>query len=91
MWEMGGVHKTICQVPKMQENEILQQGMPEERLGFPPPLVCCCHSVTAPGVPSRALAMLENEERLFLKVYVKHHTITSHHIETASMHQRTME
>jgi hypothetical protein len=32
--------------------------------------------------------MLENEERLFLKVYVKHHTITSHHIETASMHQK---
>ena len=31
--------------------------------------------------------MLENEERLFLQVYVKHHTITSHHIETASMHQ----
>ena len=45
MWEMGGVHKAICQVPTMQEDEVLQQRMPEKRMGFPPPLVCCCNSI----------------------------------------------
>jgi hypothetical protein len=29
----------------MQKDEVLQQRMPEERLGFPPPLVCCSNSI----------------------------------------------
>lgn len=30
----------------MPQNEILQQGVPKERLGIPPPLVCCCFAMT---------------------------------------------
>ena len=40
VWEVGGVHKTICKVPTLQEDEVLQQGMPEECLGLPQTLVC---------------------------------------------------
>jgi len=80
MREMGGVHKTICQVPKMQENEILQQGVPEECLGFPPPLVCCCNSVTAPPVPSWALTHAGERKTTFPTsiCQTSHDYITSH-------------
>jgi hypothetical protein len=37
---MGGMHQTVCQMPTMPTNKILQQGMSKERLGFPQALVC---------------------------------------------------
>jgi hypothetical protein len=47
MWEMGRIHKAICQMSEMQENEVLQQGMSEKCLGIPQTLVCRCNSITA--------------------------------------------
>jgi hypothetical protein len=35
VWEMGGIHKAICEMQEVQEDEILQQGMSEERMGVP--------------------------------------------------------
>jgi hypothetical protein len=45
MREVGGVHEAICKVSAVQEDEILQQGMPEECVGIPPTLVCSCDAV----------------------------------------------
>lgn len=45
MWEMGRVHKTICEVQKVSEDKVLQQGVPEECVGIPPSLVCSCDAM----------------------------------------------
>jgi len=45
VWEMGGVHKAIRQMPKMQEDEVLQQRVPKKCLGLPQALVRGCNSV----------------------------------------------
>ena len=43
--EMGRVHETIREMPAMQTDQILQQGMSEKRLGVPSTLVCGCYSM----------------------------------------------
>lgn len=38
--KMGGIYTSICKVPAVQTDQVLQQGMSEECLGLPPTLVC---------------------------------------------------
>jgi hypothetical protein len=42
MRALGRVHTAVRQVPSLPADQILQQRMPEERMGFPPPLVRRC-------------------------------------------------
>ena len=42
---MGGVYQAIRQMPSLQEDEVLQQGMPEERMGVPQTLVCSSNTI----------------------------------------------
>jgi hypothetical protein len=45
VWEVGGVHKAICQMPKVSEDKVLQQRVSEKCLGLSQALVCCCYSI----------------------------------------------
>lgn len=74
MWEVGGVHKTIRQMPQMQEDEILQQGMSEECLGLPQALVRCCNSVAAIVSIERPLSV-PSLRRLILHIWLEVRTL----------------
>jgi len=39
--QVGGIHSSVCQMPPLPADKILQQGLSEERLGLPSPLVHC--------------------------------------------------
>lgn len=48
MWQVGGVHSAIRKVPEVQAHEILQQGVPEKRLGIPQALVRGSSAIARP-------------------------------------------
>lgn len=41
--QVGRVHAPVRQVPSLPEDKVLQQRVPEERVGLPPPLVRSSH------------------------------------------------
>lgn len=87
MWEVGGVYKAIRKVSTMQTDEILQQRMPEERLGLPPPLVRCSnHRLNDQIITTRNSA----ERSASLDEHEFPNIITSH-IRRSIIHTRANE
>jgi len=66
MWKMGGVHETIREMSTLSPNQILQQRVPEERLGVSQALVShtalidrgCCNNIITYDCISKAIALL---------------------------------
>lgn len=67
--KVGRITETVRQMSAMQEDEILQQGLPKERLGIPPTLVCSGESIIHQRLGIKIAQSAKHAARFSFKYY----------------------